>query len=116
MRWMASIVVAAPLLALVSMASAQQEGSSRAPAKMRLVYVRGPGAERCPYEPEVQAFLTGRDLGEMLDPEAPARLVLTAKRDDKEYAGTAEIIDARGVVSWNMQPIRGEPCSVVMDA
>src|SRR5689334_22239920 len=106
MRWEASSMVAALLLALAPRASAQQASQEEAlPARIRLDYHRGPSAEQCPSELALRDALTARGVGHLFDREAPARLVVTAKRAGNEYAGTAELLDAHGAVLRKTKPI-----------
>src|SRR4051794_19108948 len=105
MRWTWGTIVAL-LLALAPSASAQQAPQEEAPApgtlpaRMRLDYRRGPGAERCPGERAFRDSLTRRGVGHLLDSEAPARLVVTARRAGTEYVGSVELLDAHGAVLW----------------
>jgi hypothetical protein len=74
------------------------------PRAVRLDYVRGPGAERCPGE---QAFRdaigakVARDLFAAASPPS-ARLVVKLGRRGAGYEGTAELRDAAGAVTWSM--------------
>jgi hypothetical protein len=83
---------------------------------MRLDYRRGPGAERCPSELAFRDALAARGIGKLLDPEASARLVVTARRAGKEYVGSVELLDVHGAVLWKTKPISEGDCSLVMRA
>jgi hypothetical protein len=121
MRWTWGTITAL-LLALAPSASAQQAPQKEAPAaealptKMRLDYRRGPGAERCVGEPAFRAALTKRGIGYLLDPEAPARLVVTIKRAGRDYVGSAELLDTHDAVLWKTELLSDWNCAVVVQA
>ncbi|MFS8065424.1 MAG: hypothetical protein ACMG6S_03535 [Byssovorax sp.] len=71
---------------------------------MRLDYIRGPGAERCPGE---QAFRDAIGAAVARDffatsPPPLERLVVKLGRRGGGYEGTAELHDAAGAVTWRI--------------
>jgi hypothetical protein len=95
----------APFLAIVLLCSAPPAAHAAAPPRVvRLDYVRGPGAERCPGE---QAFRdavgakVARDLFATA-PRSSARLAVKIGRRGAGYEGAAELRDAAGAVTWSM--------------
>src|SRR5690349_9024452 len=74
------------------------------PRAVRLDYIRGPGAERCPGE---QAFrdaigaTVARDLF-ATSPPPLARLVVRLGRRGGGYEGKVELHDAASAVTWAM--------------
>jgi hypothetical protein len=74
------------------------------PRAVRLDYVRGPGAERCPGE---QAFKdavgakVARDFFATI-PKPSALLMVRLGRRGAGYEGAAELRDATGAVTWSM--------------
>ena len=107
-RWIVGQVALSALLAVAPVRAASPPPPKLAPAPppraVRLDYIRGPGAERCPGE---QAFrdaigaAVARDLF-ATSPPPLARLVVRLGRRGGGYDGKVELHDAAGAVTWAM--------------
>ncbi|MEP7125356.1 MAG: hypothetical protein ABJE95_30775 [Byssovorax sp.] len=71
---------------------------------MRLDYVRGPGAERCPGEQAFRDAASAKIARDLFatEPEPSSRLMVVLRRREAGYEGTAELRDTAGAVTWAM--------------
>ena len=93
------------LLALVALLGAPPARASAPPPRaVRLDYIRGPGAERCPGEQAFRDAIGAKVARDFFaaSPPPPARLVVKLERRGAGYLGAAELRDAAGDVTWSM--------------
>ena len=78
--------------------------SAPPPRAVRLDYLRGPGAERCPGEQAFRDAVGAKVARDFFaaSPPPPARLVVKLARRGAGYEGAAELRDAAGAVTWSM--------------
>lgn len=72
------------------------------PRAVRLDYLRGPGADRCPEEQDFRDAVGAKVTRSLFtaEPPPPERLVVSLGRRGAGYEGTAELYNAEGVVTW----------------
>ena len=78
--------------------------SAPPPRNVRLDYLRGPGAERCPGEQAFRDAIGAAVARDFFAPTPPPleRLVVKLGRRGRGYEGTAELHDAAGAVTWRI--------------
>jgi hypothetical protein len=73
------------------------------PRPVRLENVRRPGTQSCADAETIGYAISARGPRNLLDPAAPARLIVTLSRQGIKYTATAEVRDAEGASVW-MRP------------
>ena len=105
-RWIVGLLALAVLLGAAPVGAADPPspapGQGPPPRPVRLVYQRGPGAERCPEE---QAFRDAAGANaissaDLFAPDVAARLAVTLRRRGYGYEGTLDLYDAAGALLW----------------
>ena len=69
------------------------------PARVVLVYERGPGTEACPDEPSLRAEVSARLGYDPFVPSAPRTLRVVLARDRHRLRGSVRVVEASGQVS-----------------
>jgi pyruvate/2-oxoglutarate dehydrogenase complex dihydrolipoamide acyltransferase (E2) component len=107
---------AAAILTVVGVLASAEVGARAAPSA-RLVYVRGPGAERCPSEAAVRAAVSAR-LG--YDPFldwAGETMFVEIQRGPRAFRVLVKLVGADNLQRGAREiAVRGDDCSAVIDA
>jgi hypothetical protein len=85
------------------------------PRALRLDYTLGPGTTRCPTSKTMADAVLAKMSFDPFVKDAPARIVVTIRRQGILHKGHAEIVDAEGKVRWSSD-IADEFCFLVTDA
>ena len=104
--------------ALLALALASAPGRASASAEAKLIYVRGPGAERCPDEQTLRAAVRARVGYEVFLPSSLKTVVVeVAPTTPRGYRGRVQIVDERGLlVGERAMESKSDDCSDLIRA
>jgi hypothetical protein len=103
--------------ALLAPAPAAAEGNDPQPQiALRLSYVLGPGAQRCPSEQTFRDEVARKMGYDPFTPSAPERVVITLTRSTRGSTATVKFNDAARARGWDDKtlPIRDDNCAALV--
>ena len=100
------------LLVIVDASTARAEPPGRPTA--RLEYQRKKGAEQCPGEGELRAYVAARLGRDPFTPSSSRRIVSTVARKGRGFVGTMDLFE-NGEKSWSQGPIEDPDCVRLVD-
>lgn len=103
----------AALLVLIFDASAARAEPAQRPAA-RLDYQRKKGAEQCPGEAELRAYVAARLGRDPFTTDSSRRMVSTVARKGRGFVGTMDLFE-NGEKTWSQGPIEDPDCARLVD-
>jgi hypothetical protein len=107
-----TLPTAALLLVILGASSARAEPAHRPTA--RLEYQRNKGAEQCPGEGELRAYVAARLGRDPFTADSSRRIVSTVARKGRGFVGTMDLFE-NGEKSWSQGPIEDPDCARLVD-
>ena len=108
----ATLPAAVFLLVIADASGARAEPPSRPTA--RLEYQRKKGAEQCPGEAELRAYVAARLGRDPFTTDSSRRIVSTVARKGRGFVGTMDLFE-NGEKSWSQGPIEDPDCARLVD-
>ncbi len=108
-----STLPAAALLLVIADASSAGAEPAHQPTA-RLDYQRNKGAEQCPGEGELRAYVAARLGRDPFTAESSRRIVSTVARKGRGFVGTMDLFE-NGEKSWSQGPIEDPDCARLVD-
>jgi hypothetical protein len=108
-----SSLPAAALLLVIADASAARAEPAHQPTA-RLEYQRNKGAEQCPGEGELRAYVAARLGRDPFTADSSRRIVSTVARKGRGFVGTMDLFE-NGEKSWSQGPIEDPDCARLVD-
>jgi len=100
------------LLAILDASSARAEPAHQPTA--RLDYQRKKGAEQCPGEAELRAYVAARLGRDPFTADSSRRMVSTVARKGRGFVGTMDLFE-NGEKAWSQGPIEDPDCARLVD-